>query len=98
MPGDDPPFVTVCFPDSDKEVSIRTRAGRELVRRLEERGGHSALVARIFAARRGRFPQRFVTEGDDEAVLLAALDDAPELAAGRLAELRELLRRRTSAT
>ena len=95
VPGDDPPFVTVCFPDS--EVRLRARDGRELTRRLEERGEHRDLLARIFAARRARFPQRFVPEGDDEAALLAALDDPPELPPGKLAELRDRLRVRHGA-
>jgi uncharacterized protein (DUF1778 family) len=94
VPSGDPPFVTVCFPDSNEQVQLRARDGRELIRRLEERGEHRELLARIFAARRAPFPQRFVAESADETALVAALDDPPDVPSDRLAELRNVLRSR----
>jgi hypothetical protein len=87
VPSGDPPFVEVCFDDAPRGIALRLRDGRELVRRLEERGDVAPLVARIFAARRSSFPQRFVPTAADESVLLAALDVPPEVS-GRLAGLR----------
>jgi hypothetical protein len=95
LPGDDPPFVIVRLRDGAEEFPLRARHGRELIRRLEDLLGHQPeLVTRIIAARRGRYPQQFLAERDDEPVLLAALDAPPEMQAGRLADLREALRAR----
>jgi len=90
VPGDDPPFVEVCLDDAPRGIALRMRDGRELVRRLEERGDASDLVARLFAARRSPYPQRFVPRDGDVELLLAALEGAPPVA-GRLAGLREAL-------
>jgi len=87
VPGDDPPFVEVCFDDAPRGIALRLRDGRELVRRLEEKGDAGPLVSRIFAARRSAFPQRFLPTAADEPVLLEALDASPA-AGGRLGELR----------
>ena len=88
VPGDDPPFVEVCFDDAERGIALRRRDGRELVRRLEELGTAGALVARIFAAQRSTYPKRFVPEPSDDSVLLAALDQLPAVG-GRLSELRK---------
>ena len=88
VPGDDPPFVRICFDDADRGIALRRRDGRELVRRLEKLGSAAPLVARIFAAQRSAYPQRFVPARDDEAALLDALDLQPAVG-GRLSELRE---------
>jgi hypothetical protein len=87
VPSDDPPFVEVCFDDAPRGIALRHRDGRELVRRLEERGDGAPLVARIFAARQSPFPQRFVPTPEEESLLLAALDVPPDVG-GRLADLR----------
>ena len=88
VPGDDPPFVRVCFDDAERGIALRRRDGRELVRRLEELGNAAPLVARIFAAQRSAYPQRFVPERDDEVILRDALDLQPAVG-GRLSELRK---------
>jgi hypothetical protein len=90
VPGDDPPFLTVCLTDATEEFPLRLRQGNELIRRLEAAGGAPGLVPRIFAARAAAFPQRFTARPEDERALLAALEAGPEVT-GRLAELREAL-------
>jgi hypothetical protein len=90
VPGDDPPFVEVCFDEASRGIALRLRDGRELVRRLEERGDAAQLVARVFAARRSPFPQRFLPTTAEEPVLLAALDLPPDVSS-RLAALRAAL-------
>jgi len=88
VPGDDPPFVEICFDEAERGIALRRRDGRELVRRLEQLGTAAPLVARIFAAQRSAYPQRFVPERGDEAAFLAALDLQPAVG-GRLSQLRE---------
>jgi hypothetical protein len=94
VPGSDPPFVGMSFPDAESEIRLRAREGRELLRRLEAREGNAELVGRIVAARRTAFPQRFVVRPDDEPALLAALEDPPALQHNRLVALHESLRAR----
>jgi len=96
VPGDDPPFVQICLVDAEREIPLRRRDGRELVRRLEELGTAAPLVARIFAAQRSAYPQRFVPERDDEALLLAALGLQPAVG-GRLSRLRDAVAARSGA-
>ncbi len=92
VPGDDPPFVIMRLHSGPAEVPLRLRQGSELIRRLENQpGGRPELVARLFAARQGAYPQEFVAEPDDEPILLAALEAPPELPPGRLTELRDAL-------
>jgi hypothetical protein len=95
VPGDDPPFVEVCFGDDERGIRLRARDGRELIRRLEEAGDAAAIVARVFAARRSPFPQRFVPTREDELVIAAALERPPSVI-GRLADLRDTLSARAS--
>ena len=93
VPGDDPPFVIMRLRGAPGEFPLRQRQGNDLVRRLEAQpGGQAELVGRILAARAGAYPQEFVAEPADEEPLLAALEAPPELAPGRLADLRDALR------
>lgn len=96
VPGDDPPFVAVCLSAPASEFRLRTRDGRDLIHRLEQRGSHAELVARIFAAKRAPFPQRFDVSEADEDALLAALAGATDLGR-RLGELRTELEERRRA-
>jgi hypothetical protein len=96
VPSDDPPFVAFCLSAPESEVRLRTREGRDLIRRLEQQGGHGDLVARIFAARRAPFPQRFQVSAADEEVVLSALDGADDLGP-RLSELCASLQERRDA-
>ncbi len=89
VPGDDPPFVTFALCDGATEVRLRLRDGRELLRRLETEARYQDVVRRILRARQTAYPQVFVVEPADEAVLLTALEE-PQVA-GRLAELRDAL-------
>jgi hypothetical protein len=90
VPGDDPPFVIMRL--GGQTIALRRRNGNELIRRLEGVGSQGDLVARIFDARRGAYPQEFEVRTEDEPVLLAALDALPELPAGKLTDLRDALR------
>jgi hypothetical protein len=93
VPGDDPPFLVLRLSGTAAEFPLRQRQGNDLIRRLEASpGGAGGLVARILAARAGSYPQEFTAEPGDEPALLAALEAAPDLAPGRLAELRAALR------
>lgn len=92
VPGDDPPFIIMRLAGPTGNVPLRRRHGNELIRRLEELGSQADLVTRIFAARRGAYPQEFEVTPEDEPALLAALDAPPELPAGKLADLRDALR------
>ena len=93
VPGDDPPFLLLRLSGASGEFPLRLRQGNDLVRRLEgSPGGVAELVARILAARAGPYPQEFTAEPGDEPALLAALEAPPDLAPGRLADLREALR------
>ena len=89
VPGNDPPFVTFALHEGATEIRVKLRDGRELLRRLESVAEHQDLVARILKARQTAYPQRFVVEPADEAVLLAALTDPP--VSGRLADIRDAL-------
>ena len=93
VPGDDPPFVNLRLRGEPREFPLRLRQGNDLIRRLEGAPGRTELVTRIVAARAGPYPQVFVAEPEDEPLLLAALEAPPELAPGRLADLRDALRR-----
>jgi hypothetical protein len=93
VPGDDPPFVIMRLRSAPGDFPLRLRQGNDLIRRLEVRpGGQAQLVTRILAARAGPYPQEFFAEPADEQALLEALEAPPELAAGRLADLRDALR------
>ncbi len=94
VPGDDPPFVIMRLRAAPEGIPLRLRQGNDLIRRLESLGGQTELVNRILTARGGPYPQEFAAEPEDEPVLLAALDAAPEVRPGRLAELRAALRAR----
>jgi hypothetical protein len=93
VPGDDPPFLVLRLGGAPGEFPLRLRQGNDLIRRLEGApGGQAELVARILAARAGPYPQEFTADPADEPALLAALEAPPDLAPGRLADLREALR------
>jgi hypothetical protein len=93
VPGDDPPFLVLRLSGAHGDFPLRLRQGNDLIRRLEgSPGGQAELVTRILAARAGAYPQEFAAEPADEPALLAALEAPPDLAPGRLADLRDALR------
>jgi len=93
VPGDDPPFLVLRLGGVSGEFPLRQRQGNDLIRRLEgSPGGQAELVTRILAARAGPYPQEFTADPADERALLAALEAPPDLAPGRLADLRDALR------
>ena len=92
VPGDDPPFLIMRLAGAAEGIPLRQRQGNDLVRRLESLGSAAGLVTRMFAARRGAYPQEFSVLPEDVQPLLAALEAPPELRPGRLAELRDALR------
>jgi hypothetical protein len=97
VPGDDPPFLVLRLGGAPGEFPLRLRQGNDLIRRLEGApGGEAGLVTRILAARTGPYPQEFTADPADEPALLAALDAPPDLAPGRLADLRDALRSKGS--
>ena len=99
VPGDDPPFLVLRLGSAPGEFPLRLRQGNDLIRRLEgSPGGQAELVTRILAARAGPYPQEFTADPADEPALLAALAAPPELAPGRLADLRDALRSRAAGS
>lgn len=80
------------LPQGEQQVRLKLREGRELIRRLENGAAEQPeIVKRILRARQAPYPQRFALEPGDGAVLLAALQQPPDLDRGRLAELQAAL-------